>query len=269
MKIIVSALVLCISNSLLAQLTNGEVFNFNVNDVHQTESLGFGSNIPYFQLDSIKSKTISVNGDSITYIIHKRGVLPAMPPNPFTFTFEIDTLVITNLTDFVSHFDYMSCLPPFITSDTNSCGFIEEVKHSDFDSTCFEPPFWYSKMLVGLGGPYYYNSDPSGPGIMKRELIYSNTLAYGECGNYHSFLATEANDLNTLHLKSTIVKNELEFVGIQNQFKLHLFSMNGTFIKTTTCDHETSKINIEDLANGNYLVFIESSDLAVFKFVKL
>lgn len=252
-------------NSIFAQFSKGEVYNFSVGDVHQKLYSASGS-YPMVEIDTVLTKVVDLQTSSIVYTIKRRQINGG---STLSYTDIIDTLEIYCLYCQPSHFSYNSCLTPYMSTLTNSCGFNVQRLNSDADTSCFEFPNWHSDLYVGLGGPYYSVSDFSGPSYFSKTLVYSNTQAYGICGNYYSFLDFQESELNKIQLKSTVVNEVVEIVGVNSPTKIHIFTLNGTLLKTSSIDKEYSKINIEDLANGNYLVFIESSDLAVFKFVKL
>lgn len=161
-----------------AQLTNAEVYNFQIGDVLETK-LSSPNNLGYI-LDTIVGKSTGV--DSITYIINRIQVEVGPNPSGFAIT---DTLVITNLNSPPNHYYYFSCLPPIDDSLVGNCNERVDRRTSAFDTNCFEPPYWTSTLHEGLGGPYYVVYDPSNLVDISVELNYSNTALWGVCGNYY------------------------------------------------------------------------------------
>ncbi len=166
--------------NLFGQLTKGEVYDFEVGDVFQTKSSGA---IPGYLLrvDTIAEKIVLV--DTVKYVIHRIEGSFGPPPLP-SFNYITDTLVITNLNSPAMHFTYLSCLPPIDDTLYAACSDTTFVLMANYDDSCFEPPWWISKLAAGLGGPYYSVVDYSGDTEYDYELIYSNTAMWGPCGSY-------------------------------------------------------------------------------------
>ena len=200
------------SFQLHAQMTNAEVYNYEIGDVHQTKLYGNAGPPIEYHLDSIVNKVLGL--DSITYTIHRKTFLDGPPPYP-TLSSSVETLVITNLTSYPNHFVYGSCLPYLDDSITGNCGEGVDFRQSAMDSTCFEPPIWFSTLHEGLGGPYYDVYDFSNSVDYQYELIYSNSAQYGKCGNYFNFyLGIE--ELNTNTRK---VVKMVDYLGRETEFK--------------------------------------------------
>lgn len=179
-NLIVSVLgIFCLINSK-AQLTNSEVYDFEVGDVFQTRD--WSPSYPGYalRLDTVVEKIIGV--DTIKYVIHRIDGAFGPPPLP-SLQYLTDTLVITNLNSPAEHFYYWSCLTPIDDTTYNSCADTVYRRSANYDDTCFEPPMWESFLRVGLGGPYYNITDYSSNVDYTHELIYSNTAMWGECGN--------------------------------------------------------------------------------------
>lgn len=181
MKALLLFLLFVSSFQLNAQMTNAEVYNFEIGDVHQTKLSGTNPPIRY-HLDTIVGKVFGA--DSITYTIQRKEFFNGPSPTYPIFNTSIETLIITNLTSYVDHFYYPSCLPAEDTTIIGSCGEEVNKRESVWDSTCFEPPIWTSTIHEGLGGPYHDVYDFSVSADYQYELIYSNTSQWGECGNY-------------------------------------------------------------------------------------
>lgn len=169
-----------IQTNLNGQLTKGAVYDFEVGDVFQTKNSGA---IPGYLLtvDTIAEKIVLV--DTIKYVIHRIEGSFGPPPLP-SFNYITDTLVITDLNATAMHYTYLSCLTPIDDTLYAECSDSTFVLMANYDDSCFEPPWWISKLSAGLGGPYYSVVDYSGDTEYDYELIYSNTSMWGPCGNY-------------------------------------------------------------------------------------
>jgi hypothetical protein len=203
-------------------MTNAEVYNFEIGDVHQTKLYGSAGPPFEYHLDTIVNKVVDVN--SITYTIHRKTILNGPPPYP-TISSSVETLVISNLTSSPSHFNYGSCIAPIDSSFIGNCGEGVDFRQSDLDSTCFEPPFWFSTLHEGLGGPYYDVYDFSNMVDYQYELIYSNSSQWGECGNYQDFFVgiEELTETN-VHLIRIVDLLGLETEDLPNTLLIYVYS---------------------------------------------
>lgn len=184
-----------------AQLTNAEVYNFEVGDVFQIKD--WGDQPGYvLALDTVVEKIVAV--DTIRYVIHGFSGEYGPPPLP-SFQYFIDTLIVINLDAPASHFSSWSCLPPVDDTTYNSCSDTVFVHCASYDSTCFEPVMWTSVLRAGLGGPYYWMVDFSSGIEYNHELIYSNTTMWGECGAYEYMF---------VGLNETVLPTEKELIKI-------------------------------------------------------
>ncbi|MFZ7144401.1 MAG: hypothetical protein ACO1G6_03575 [Bacteroidota bacterium] len=189
-----------IAQSANAQITTGEVYNFEVGDVFQVMDWDNGPGYA-LRLDTIAEKIIGV--DTLKYVIHRIDGAFGPPPLP-SFQYTTDTLVVANLNSPASHFSYWSCLTPIDDTTYNDCADTVFQRTSNFDETCFEPPMWTSYLRAGLGGPYFSLTDYSAYSYT-HELIYSNTAMWGECGTYQDMF---------IGLKEETVSTEKELIRI-------------------------------------------------------
>ena len=181
LKIIFSLIGLPLSS--LSQLTEGQVYNYEVGDVLETVFTTNSMPPVTYYLDTIVDKVI--NGNFITYTINRKIKYDGPPPYP-QYNSTTETLFV-NTTATASHTSWMSsCLPFVDTTYLGECNQLVWQRESDADTTCFEPPIWYSYLYEGLGGPYYWGDDPTNPGWwVEHYLLYSNTQQWGECGTLH------------------------------------------------------------------------------------
>lgn len=259
---------LCITiciNQINAQLTNSQVFNFEIGDVFQIKySAGFPGPHPVL-VDTITSKTYSTGLDSITYTINRfEYIASANIGAPATYNYSVETLVITNLNLPSNHFTYSTCLPATDTILSGNCNENIERLHSNFDTSCFEPSTWYSDLYEGLGGPYYYRYDPtisgSGNDWISKTLTYYNTSQNGECGTLISFVG-----LNELFQSKVNVYPNPAFdkLLVNTQFQnchYKIISVNGSLIKSDRNQNLDFEIDIRLLQKGNYYIEIEGNN---------
>jgi hypothetical protein len=168
-----------------AQVTQGVIYNFEIGDVLQTKFTTTTNPPVRYELDTIVDKVVS--GNSISYTIHRYVKLDGPPPYP-QISNSVETLNIVATLP-AEHVDwFQSCLSPIDSIYVGNCGQNVYNRISDADTSCFEPPNWTSSLYEGLGGPYFYGNDPSNPfWYVQKELIYSNTSQWGECGQYQSW----------------------------------------------------------------------------------
>ncbi|MFT6923216.1 MAG: hypothetical protein ACJA1C_002226 [Crocinitomicaceae bacterium] len=198
---IFSIVLLCFVTGATAQLTKGQVYDYEVGDIHQKRGVfvGSGSGSISIQTDTVIFKSYSTGLDTITYHIkrldHNSPVTPGGPP---TNVQSVDTFIVTNLNQTAIHFLTNSCLPTTTEMYTDICGAYYERLSANYDSTCFEPTFWYSDLYSGLGGPYHYEVSVVNNYTVTWELLYYNTFQYGECGTPSEFAGLSKKKLSKI-----------------------------------------------------------------------
>ncbi|MDC0257852.1 hypothetical protein OAK35_03810 [Crocinitomicaceae bacterium] len=196
-----------------AQMTNAEVYNFEVGDVLQTSIAALGG--PFFYLDTITQKTIVA--DTVYYTIKRVNLETFGPTIVFVSISQVSKQYILSALTFP--LGQGSCLPPIDTMFIGDCGQNVYKQSSSYDSTCFEPNIWYAEWYEGLGGPYAYVDNVVDGIYYETELIYSNTQQWGECGSYSSY--------ETLGIEeSTLNQNSIEL--------LKTYDLLGREVNTTT-----------------------------------
>jgi hypothetical protein len=178
-KLLLTMILFWFTGYSYSQLTNAEVYNFEIGDVLQTKRTSGGTPGYLYELDTIVNKV--VGSGILTYTIQRHTVFigPVSSETP-----SVETLVVNNLSSAANHYLYVSCLPPIDSSYAGECGQGINQRKSDWDTSCFEPPMWISTLHEGLGGPYYSIVDYSNLLDLNYELIYSNTVQWGPCGSY-------------------------------------------------------------------------------------
>lgn len=178
-KLLLTLILSWIAGYSHSQLTNVEVYNFEIGDVLQTKRTSGYYPGYLIELDTIIDK---VEGAGIiTYAIKRHSLYNGPSPSASS---SVETLVVNNLNSPPGHYSYNSCLTPIDSSYTGACGQGIDKRKSNWDTSCFEPPMWTSTLHEGLGGPYYHIIDYTVFLDLKYELIYSNTAQWGSCGSY-------------------------------------------------------------------------------------
>lgn len=201
MKKILGLFVLLIQLDASSQLTNSEVYDFEVGDVHYSVIYNSGPGALYI-LDTIASKTWSQNLDTIWYGIKRMQHSPDITGQTNgSYLFTMETKMVTHLNVPAHHFIDNICDPDTtgftkLTLDsTELCGTEMDFLTTYFDPSvplpCLEPLQWTSKLYAGLGGPYYSRTDNSAVGLpgyyYNKYLSYFNTQMHGTCGSFPSF----------------------------------------------------------------------------------
>jgi hypothetical protein len=169
-----------------SQPTQGQIFNFSVGDVFETKTSGtpLGAGAIY-ELDSIVGKTVI--GDSVHYTIHRYRYFYGPSPS---FDQSVEYLGIDVTEPALISGPIPSCAPTIDSSFIGDCGQTVWRMETYFDTCSIDPPMWGADLYEGLGGEYWWYWDPSAPNPsfhLSRDLIYSNTAQWGECGNYYSW----------------------------------------------------------------------------------
>lgn len=170
-------------------LSNAQVFDFQPGDVFQSRfesGSTWGSNPPAFWTDTVVSRVVSQDVDSITYVLkHWSLGLPNGPNIPPTISASWDTLVVTDLTDSAEQYSAMYYCPPMLDSIgaiDEGCGRAAWWQYPAGDTCFFEPNGWISWVIAGCGGPFYSFGQDGLWG--SRHLIYFHKGA-DECGEFY------------------------------------------------------------------------------------
>ena len=262
-------------NTSYAQLTNGQVYDFQPGDVFQvTYGSGYPGPSPIVT-DTIIGKSFTAGMDSITYVISRLSYTGANSQgNPPIYNYSIDTILITNLNAPATHFTYTSCLPTSDSTFTDSCGSLYAQRFSNFDTTCFEPPIWNSILYQGLGGPYYYRFDASISGSSNdwysKTLTYYNSSVYGECGTLKTFTSIKENGIKTVKTYPNPAKNEITVeTENPNNTTLHLYDIIGKEVLQQTLYTNKTTISIQKLPKGVYTIaIVENHAIRTSKLIK-
>jgi len=256
---------LFMAQNVNSQLTNAEVFDFEIGDVFQVKYVGAGAGYTVY-IDTIIGKEYSPMLDTIFYTIDR------LIYNPYLVTFNESIIVqeVTNLTSIAQHFTYNTCLPATDSSFAGSCS--EDIwrLHSNADQSCFEPPTWYSDLKRGLGGPYRYLYDPSSGSFnaYNKTLIYYNSAQYGECGTQQSYIGIDEQSLFQINISPNPVQNQTTIYFddfISKDYQLELYSLSGRKVLSELILSGCKQyiLNCETVQSGTYILKVngESSSL--------
>lgn len=269
MKHILTLLCVSLFGFCQAQLTNLQVYDYEVGDVLQTRFIGFSNYVPVYTKDSITGKTVSAGGDSITYSIHRVKITPATLSTPVSVQISSNSLVVTELNSAAPHLAYVSCLSPYLTSTYNACGVFSEVLHSNADMNCFEAPSWTSTLLTGLGGPYYQVFEPGQNTSSNYELIYFKTAQHGECGQNYSLASLKEAVNPAWTLSSNVVTDQLAIQGEEMTLTVRLLDAQGMLVKQIRRLETNTSVNVSDLTPGIYYIQLDQDFAPILRFIKL
>ncbi len=283
MKNLLSLFIFVIQLNSYAQLTNTEVYDFEVGDVFYYIAQ---NNAPggLYTLDTIVSKIWSQNLDTIWYGIKRKSFVPDVSGQTNgAYSYTTPTLLITDLNSAASHFTDGICGPDTtgftkLTLDSSAlCGNQMDFLTTYFDPNvplpCLEPLQWTSKLYAGLGGPYYSITDNSAFGTSAfyfiKYLHYFNTQMHGSCGPFPSFaevLELEKIDFmiypnpvqTTLSIKTNIHTYNYRILSTTGQIILnHMYPAKG-------------EIDVSHLERGIFIIELSSpTGFARKLFVKL
>jgi hypothetical protein len=265
-KLLQTIILFWITGHSYSQLTNAEVYNFEIGDVLQTKRTSVGTPGYLYELDTIVDKV--VGSGIITYTIQRHTVFigPVSSETP-----SVETLVVNNLNSAANHYFYVSCLPPIDSSYTDLCGQGIDQRKSDWDTSCFEPPMWISTLQEGLGGPYYSIVDYSNMLDLNYELIYSNTAQWGPCGSYFDLaVGMEEEITEEFTVSPNPASKELLINGIGDEIetRFSIINSHGKLIRTAYLIN--SSIDISELEMGIYYLKLETdTSTEILKFIKV
>jgi hypothetical protein len=256
-------------------LTNAEVFDFAVGDVFHRKyynSNGNSSSVTVYYYDTITQKSFNTTMDSIFYEMHrtKKTIQSGSSP-PLTVVENIVVnLSYSNLSSAVSHYSYYSFVCPWpnidsiitILDTSTFCGVITDMKYPYYNGQCLEPNLWNSTLYKGLGGPYYFQIEPSGFGTSMPtksfSLVYYNTSQNGTCGTQHSTLGNEEVSQLEFKLFPNPVNSILTIDVAQKILNFRIFSALGAEVHLNEQSEISSAFNVSELQNGLYILQVES-----------
>jgi len=251
-----------------AQYAIQDVYDFDPGDVLETESKTYGVNVPHFSYDSLIDKYYTTGNDTLVYVFQKNFFIPPTFPNgPFTSEVYLDTMRCTQLSSPALHYQGAVC--DNVNNDTivDDCG-NEKNRVGAQNNNCFEMEQWYSELVLGLGGPYYYSFVPGENAVSYHRLIYYKTLDKGECGQRFSFLSTNEFDSNQVQVYPTITTDFLN-VPIKKLGEESIYVVYNSLGQQVKTGIVHPILSVSDLESGIYVLTIQSLySSSSFRFIK-
>lgn len=160
-------------------LTNKQVYDFEVGDIIQSESsMNKYSSVtpPTYETKTILKKVFTIATDTVlTYTIKRDYYTPANCQG-CNATYFTDTVkqIITDLNAVAYLNNLTTCLDIHDTvyKDYGDKLVWERSPKEDITHNCFEPTIETSKLIQGVGGPFYSRLEPEGPISFDNILIY-------------------------------------------------------------------------------------------------
>jgi hypothetical protein len=248
-----------------AQLTIGQVFDFDIGDLFQSVGMINGTTIPPTIINKkITGKALS--GNSVTYTILVGYYTPPSCQNcPATASSTIVTETYTNLNAQLVHANQTStCIG---TKDTlyNHCNKLTSEQHPDPAGSCFEPTLHTTRYVEGAGGPYYDKMVLNAPNYNSTSLsLQFYVKQNSSCGN--TYINNE-----DLQLKTTSVYPNPagDYVVVESDTPLAyytIFDLNGKLCKADGMQNKY--IETAGLSRGIYFINLYSSENSI-KTVKI
>jgi len=252
-------LLLVSTYSLSAQLTKGQVYDFEPGDVLQVTYAGGYTGPKPVQTDTITGKTVSVTSDTITYTIKRLIYTAGYQGSQPSYQESVIIFQVNNVNDPAQHYSVSSCLAPLDTMITGSCG--ESVWHleSVYDASCFEPPFMSSDLYAGLGGPYVYDYDPSDGNPMSwisSELTYYNTSEHGECGIPKLYVGLQEMQGVSFSVYPNPANEKITLESGRNGWDYSITTLSGVKALSGTTADGTAEVIVSGLPEGYYLIYL-------------
>jgi hypothetical protein len=252
----------CLLSSLHSQaqfLTKRQTFDHQVGDVIQYSydwTSNFQTTFDVRRIaDSIMSKTVSQNQDTITYVKLRREKMIFLADTNYV----VIEIITGNLDDSMFLNTYNLCLEHDTVFSTDACGIASWKAATIYDPNCFEPVLWSSTAYHGLG---YYKSYGNIEGGYAWHLDGSNTTRYGNCGTPHFSVVNFSNyvSLNEQHQAGVQIRlypnpaQSILHIEHSGDVVYELHSIGGKLKTSGKLTIDESEINIEDLSAGVYVM---------------
>ena len=271
MKTILLSIALFISILSKAQstLTYGQVFNFDIGDVIQGVLNTSVNNIPYppmYKTNTVLSKTVTINNDSIIYNIKIDTYSPAacQTCSPTSSSYTVNQIV-TNLNSLVPDTNATTCLSTDDTTYYSNCNKKTYEVHPVYNTTCFEPTTVTTKYIEGVG-LFYDKNVANAPNYAESYVLVYYMKQSGNCP-VGVFIPEQKNDY-----KITIFPNPTkEAINLASNVaisRFDLFSLEGKIVLSGA--PKNNKIDILSITNGTYILNLYSLEQKVktIKFIK-
>lgn len=258
-------------------LTVGQVYNYNVGDVFQY-NYSPSSTSPTYITDTVISKTISTNLDTVKYLYKRYSYkLPSCMSCPPTITYSTYSNSYHSLSSSFSYSNLSNCsvsiIAPCVKDTIIANGFCgkKTFKSQWVGVASASVVSVYTindaNFSEGLGQTYLYienigNFDPS----------YTNMIYYNKsgitCGTYA--VGINENVINKFLLFPNPTNSTLKIIDEQNDFKNSIIEIKNNFGQTVMLIPFTDNIDITNLVTGIYYLSIKgNSNYKPIKVIKI
>lgn len=241
-------------------LTYGQVYNFDVGDIIQgthNYSQNFNSNPPTYQTNTILSKTITTNNDSIIYSTKIDFYTPpACQTCSSTSSTQTTTQIVTNLNSFVPNTNATTCLPTADTLYYSNCNKKTYEIHPLHTVSCFEPTTETTKYIEGVGF-FYDKFIANAPNYAVSYTLNYYMKQTGNCplGVYINEHKNTFNDCNIFPNPAEELINITTNLIVSH---FDIFSLTGKIVLSGTAKNNT--VDISSITKGTYILNIYSTD---------
>lgn len=303
-NLLVSSILVFVSQFSFSQLMRSEVYDFTVGDYfglkNKATDLNIGMITVRYQMIHILTKQLSVTGDSVTYSAQRQIYIPELPngsgggfPSSYsidTFTFmhkQLNALYSPEIWDHV----FGNTATQFWDADTNECYQSLDTlipspwcfnnsgqanhfgMHLGNSDSCEIEPYWSDYYAYShAGGPYGGKEHPGDPTeqsfLVELFYVVHNGV---ECGQFPDFfLGTSEFSVPTIVIYPNPVSDVLNLEGLKVQSNARICALNGAVLhdEIQVIDN---RITLEFLPPGFYLLYLKSENGEAFvqRFTKL
>jgi hypothetical protein len=248
-------------------LTRGEVFNFSINDeFHYKNNTYQQSPPPSGKTVKITSKTYSANNDTVTYEFEE--VVFYTQYNSPIFSWHISPMITKSIS-------YSNLGAPITLYN----GFSQDTIRFRFDSSgtlinyyaysvgSFEPDYFWGHYGEGIGVVDFGIAIPSNQDVSGEKLTYYKT-ATKEWGKRWDFPTTveESTKQDFIQIFPNPFTNSLTF-SCSKPNKISIYNILGQLVFTQNIQIGLTNVELNDLANGVYIVNSEMDGKTLKKII--
>jgi hypothetical protein len=192
MRLVLLCMLTNLAFNCRAQLTIGQVYDFDIGDLFQSVGMVNGSaGTP----PTIINKTIlgkALSGNSVTYTIQVGYYTPpACQSCPASASSTVVIETYTNLSSpLIPANETSTCVGTEDTTYYSQCNRLTMERHPDFANSCFEPTLHTTRYVQGAGGPYY------------DKTVFSSPTPNNSTSLYLQFYVKQSNSCGTTFINS-------------------------------------------------------------------
>lgn len=259
-KLFISFLLIGLYCSGQTSLTYGQVYNFDVGDVVQgtyNSSQNFNSNPPTYRTNTILSKTITINNDSIIYSTKIDFYTPASCPtcSPSSSSQTV-TQISTNLNSFVPNTNGTTCLPTADTLYYSNCNKKIYEIHPLYSTSCFEPTTETTKYIEGVG-VFFDKFIANAPNYATSFTLNYYMKQTGNCP-LGVFINEQKNTLSDCNVFPNPAEGLINITTNSTVSRFDIFSLEGKIVLSGNSKNNT--VDISSITKGTYILNIYSTD---------